>query len=443
MSKFITTNDPIKFGSPNIIFDVNNINLPNSPIVNNSNTNILSRNTVTGDIEVINSLPPAPATNIYNSNGSLTANRTLTLGGFNLTISGIGAITIVSSTALTLDSSLGAVSFGTSTATSVDVGRSGINTTLGGNLFASHLALDNTKPNYLAYDSATKQIFYNTVANIPLNNIYNTSGVLTSTRNVSVPTTMSLNFTGAGTAVFNATGFLAANILSVNSNFSGTNSATLSTGANGVIFIGNSNINTISIGNLNTISTTLLGASSVIQTTTITTPLLVDANKSNIVYFDPITSQLSKSLIVNDSGAIRFNSQTSQTITSSIEQVITVGTAITASLTSNLTLSGFRNILYSGLTRRFRITFTGNVSAAVTAQEIGVAIFIDGIRQDASVNITRIPSAGNFALNTCEFVVNLTSGNLVSIGFSRSTTDTTVGFTGNLFLQTVTLNNLA
>ena len=206
-----------------------------------SNSDVLFYDPVSGLITHENTsvLPPPPTVNIYNSNGTLTSNRTMTLGGFNLTISGVGAITIVSSAALTLDSSLGAVNLGTSTATSVSVGRSGINTTLGGNLFASHLALDNTKLNYLAYDSASKQIFYN--SNINMNNIYTTSGSLTSSRLLSLN---GFGLTILGTGAITITPSLTLNLDSTANGVSvGTSSAT-------GVTIGRSGFNTTVNGSL-------------------------------------------------------------------------------------------------------------------------------------------------------------------------------------------------
>ena len=508
-----------------------------------SNSNILFYDPTTGLITHENTsvLPPTPTVNIYNSNGSLTSNRTLTLGGFNLTINGIGAVTIVSSTTLTLDSSLGAVNLGTSTATSVNVGRSGISTTLGGNVFASNLTLNNVQANYLAYNSVTKQMFYGTLASLPSVNLYNTNGTLTSARTLTLGgfnliTTGMGNFdiTNTGTVtigptsstiigtvgqtntirgnvflsdttqndtfnnvlvrdngtnqvyyraastlpnIYNTNGTLTSSRVvtvpaATNFTISGNATATyavdgfqniLLNTANNVNIVGNTRLNllstggminigqasmplSINIGNvLNVPIVNIAGIALDLNTDNnlTITGLSTDTNTDHLLYFNNFTKRVSKAPIIKEYAIIRFLGQTSQTITSTSPQVITAGTASAISTSINTSISASRNILYSGPSRQFRITYTGNVSAAVGAQNIGVSIFINGTEMANTNKNTTVTSGETTELNTCEFIQTLGPGSLVSIGFSRSTTNTTVTFTGNLFIESLTLNPLA
>ena len=195
----------------------------------NSNTDVLFYDPSTGLIthDNVNVLPPAPAINIYNSDGSLTSNRTLTLGGFDFNITGIGSVNIISSVGLLLDSSLGYVNIGNTTATSVNIGRTGISNTLGGDLYVPDLTLDDTKTSYLSYDSVSKQIYYGTISNIPTVNLYTNNGKLLSNRSLSLGG-FNLTINGSGTLLMNPVGIVTidSNSLSLNLGTSTSSSVT-------------------------------------------------------------------------------------------------------------------------------------------------------------------------------------------------------------------------
>lgn len=93
MSRTIKTSNKIIFDNPEIDFVTTLIKLNTSPVVNNANINYLTRNSVSGNLELVNSLPT-----IYNANGTLTGNRTVSAGfSNNLTFTGgIGTFSITS-----------------------------------------------------------------------------------------------------------------------------------------------------------------------------------------------------------------------------------------------------------------------------------------------------------------------------------------------------------
>lgn len=93
MSRIIKTSEKIILNSPEIDFVTPLIKLNTAPTVNNANIQYLTRNSGTGNLEVVNSLPT-----IYNANGSLTSDRTVSAGfSNNLTFSGgVGTFTISS-----------------------------------------------------------------------------------------------------------------------------------------------------------------------------------------------------------------------------------------------------------------------------------------------------------------------------------------------------------
>ena len=91
MSRIIKTSEKIILDSPEIDFITPLIKLNTAPTVNNANIQYLTRNSGTGNLEVVNTLPT-----IYNANGTLTGDRTVSGGASNnLTFSGgLGTFTV-------------------------------------------------------------------------------------------------------------------------------------------------------------------------------------------------------------------------------------------------------------------------------------------------------------------------------------------------------------
>ena len=91
--------------------------------------------------------------NIYNTDGTLTAARTLTLGGFNLTITGSGNYNLTNT---------GQVNLGTTNATVVNIGRNGIQTVFN----SANIAMTNlptgapSQLTVVSYDTVNKVINY-------------------------------------------------------------------------------------------------------------------------------------------------------------------------------------------------------------------------------------------------------------------------------------------
>lgn len=150
--------------------------------LNNTKTNYLGYDAGTKEI-VFGASSTLP--NIYNTSGSLTANRIVDLNSFNLTIFGTGGVTISSSAALNLDSSASTVVVGTNTATGVSISRVGINTAINGSLTVaqsvlfSGIATDNTATSIVALNGVGG-VRVRSLTTIP--NLYNANGSLTSNR---------------------------------------------------------------------------------------------------------------------------------------------------------------------------------------------------------------------------------------------------------------------
>jgi len=84
MSRIIKTSEKILLNTPEVDFITPLIKLNNIPAINNANIQYLTRNSGTGNLEVVNLLPT-----LYNANGTLTGNRTVSAGvSDNLTFTG-------------------------------------------------------------------------------------------------------------------------------------------------------------------------------------------------------------------------------------------------------------------------------------------------------------------------------------------------------------------
>lgn len=85
ISTIAITSTSIAVGTPSLSLQI-------PPPTNLTATEILTRNTGTGEVELlpVASLPPPTPVNVYNTDGSLTGDRVVSTGDFNLTIQGDG-----------------------------------------------------------------------------------------------------------------------------------------------------------------------------------------------------------------------------------------------------------------------------------------------------------------------------------------------------------------
>lgn len=91
MSTVLKHPNKIVVNTPSLEFNSTTLKLTTGPALNNSNTDFLTRNTGTGNIERLTTVP-----NIYTTNGTLTSDRTVS-GGFNSNLTftgGLAAFTV-------------------------------------------------------------------------------------------------------------------------------------------------------------------------------------------------------------------------------------------------------------------------------------------------------------------------------------------------------------
>lgn len=206
----------------NIVLGSNNINIQNPPSINISSTDLLARNSVNGNLEImpIGSFPSS--VNIYNSDGNLTGNRLVDIGSNSLNFLGgaPGPSTFgVSVSNVNIEGSDGAVLFGVNTldiksnhnttiygADSTTIGNVSnfgnvtIHAGLNGNLLIDQLS-NNSDSNILYYNSGTNKVTYSTppASSVNITNIGTGSGIISNPSIGSGP----FNFKGilAGTGV--------------------------------------------------------------------------------------------------------------------------------------------------------------------------------------------------------------------------------------------------
>ena len=105
------------------------------------------------------------STNIYNSNGTLTGNRSVSLGGFNLSVSGTGNITLNSTGTLNLGitGATTAINIGSGTTQPVN---------FQGNVRMTSLASVASPTELVTWDSGTRSIGYVTLSSLFANRIF-------------------------------------------------------------------------------------------------------------------------------------------------------------------------------------------------------------------------------------------------------------------------------
>ena len=94
-------------------------------------------------------------TNIYNTSGTLTANRTMTMGGFNLNMTGSGGFNVRLS---------GAVNIGDSSTTTVTIGRSGQALSIGSSTISALNLVSATSTDILYFNTGTGAITHSPIS---------------------------------------------------------------------------------------------------------------------------------------------------------------------------------------------------------------------------------------------------------------------------------------
>lgn len=224
MSYSLKQSNQISLNSPIVQVTANTFKLPTAPSLNNSNTEFLTRNTGTGNLERTTTVP-----NLYTTNGTLTGNRTVSTGvndnltfqgifgmftvsgwagGVNLnTIPGSGPINITAGVNLTLDANLGTMNIAATTPTT-NISNAGNILQLRGstinmnNIPISTISSGTPSPQFVQVGPASRTLTADTIPGV-----YGSNRVFCLATNVltsSIPT----DILGVGTGInFSTNGF--------------------------------------------------------------------------------------------------------------------------------------------------------------------------------------------------------------------------------------------
>ena len=171
-------------------------------------------------------------------------------------------------------------------------------------------------------------------------------------------------------------------------------------------------------------------------------PLIPLAVKTGMIYYDSSTYKLSHgplpATFTPTQGALYFNNVTTPSITSNIP---TAQTTLVGSLGLNSTpldwqtAAGGSGLQYvSGTPRVVSCIFQGFGQLSTTAQEIIVEIFQNGTAISQSQGQGYNATSNNITISTAPVLISLNQNDIIEIGFGRSTTNSTLTFTGTILL---------
>jgi len=447
-----------KFQNITSEFDVINFKLTNAPTTNNSNALVLSRNSVSGNIELVSKATITGNISMLNNSVAPGNVPILTNPGSNVAFPGPFSFrslipgSNISFTTATNDITINA-SIPSSNVTVNSLGGTAIVTTTGTFALPGPISFRGlvAGTGISLTPSGTTITITNTSPGGAVN-IYNTDGTLTTDRIVSYGLN-DLTFTGSN---LNTTAFNNMSNFNVNTSGSsltiGPTSMTLiaSLGMNltasgvgidaGGIIIGpnGSQVDIGQIGGTNeiTLQSPILRFNSI--------PTLTKTNFLLQINPGGASRQVSYISALSIYGTANYIAQTTQTFTSTTPAVVSGVTAsIGPNASSNIALPGTNDgISYTGATLlKFEVTFVGNIVVNAGAnQDITTTIFLDGSEQNLARTVINIGSgSGNMCVSTRPIIVFLGSGTNVRVGFARSGTNTSITFTGTIFIRNLFL----
>lgn len=462
LSKYLGTH---KFQNLTSEFDVTTFKLTNAPPTNNSNAAILSRNSGTGNLEVVDKISITGNLTLINSSAAPSNVPVLTNPGSNVAfpcnftfrslIAGSGVTFNVTPQDITINST----GSGTSSITINSLGGTAIPTTTGLIALPGSVSFRGlvAGTGISLVPSGTTITITNTLPDTGSVNIYNSNGTLTADRTVNL-SSRDLIFAGD---LSNEVRYNDLSLFQVVTNGGSLiNTATLTMGVGfsltalvgGIGINGNTDIDgdvrMAFDGGYTEIGENVPSSRTTIFSPDIRLPGLPQVNTNYVVQYNPIVGNQSISYreAISYYGILNYNAQTTQVFNNVNPAVISglvVGT-IGANASSNIVLSGTNNgIVFSGSNQLFEIEFAGNiiVNAGVT-QVITVTIFIDSTEIDSSARnqITASSTSGNMNITTRPIITTLGSGAQVRVGFARTGTDTSLTFSGSIKIRNIVLS---
>lgn len=442
----IKNQDTIKLESPEFDIDVTTLKLVNAPVTNNSNTKVVSRNAVTGNVEL--SDKSSLVGDITMSNPSVNVNKRdiLINPGTNVPLPGnfnFRSLVAGSGVTLTLganDITIAATVPGTSsiTVSNLGAGTGLIAATTGTIALPGNL-------NIKSLVAGTGVTITNGANSITLDatgvNIYNSNGTIPNVvRLVTLSNGTSLIFRGAVANsaavtfdVLNTFTVEAATLLNLNTSAFG-----------GTINLGNllGGADIINIGNKTNIGSFInMEAENHIELDcdTIQLPSITSNLTPNFVTYDALGGgNLYYYPINNYYGSLRFSAAATQVFTSSSITQCTGISGTPSGTSSGVVLAGTNDGLqFNGVPKSFEISFSCTAVPNVGSQDLSVGLFINGIIQPSTA-ATNFAGTGSVILTTPPSIILLNTGDIIRVGFARATTNTFITFSGTLFIKSLT-----
>lgn len=446
-----------KFQNITSEFDTLNFKLTNTPTTNNSNALVLSRNSVSGNIELVSKATITGNISMLNNSVAPGNVPILTNPGSNVAFPGPFSFrslipgSNISFTTATNDITINAT-IPSSNVTVNSLGGTAIVTTTGTFALPGPISFRGlvAGTGISLTPSGTTITITNTSPASGSVNIYNTDGTLTGDRVVNFGLNdLTFNGSSSSSMLFNSMSVFNVNMFASTTSIVMNPSLVTITGSLGVNINGVSAVidaTNVTIGaNGSQVNIGKIGGTDEI---TLQSPILrfndipTLTKTGFLLQINPGGASRQVSYIAASSfyGTANYIAQTTQVFTSTTPAVVSGVTAtLGPNVSSNIALPGTNDgITYTGATLlKFEVTFVGNILVNAGAnQDITTTIFVDGSEQNLARTVINIGTgSGNMCVSTRPIIVSLVSGSNVRVGFARSGTNTSITYTGTLFIR--------
>lgn len=161
-------------------------------------------------------------------------------------------------------------------------------------------------------------------------------------------------------------------------------------------------------------------------------PQLTSATKSDVVYYDSATKYLSygalPSFTPSGYATLTFAAQSTPSLTTVFPTQMTTLTGTLGGYVSNFTAASSYGLTYTGTSGKlFRMVFTASVLPANGNQEIQTTLFYNTTALNQTLTRQSFDTSARYqTIITCDYIYALNNGDIISVGFGRQTTDTTL-----------------
>ena len=419
---------------------------------------VITDNTTTIDLSVST---PVADTNIYDIDGILVANRTLTGNNFDLNFLGLNSFTLTGQDSHSISTSGAVIQLQNTNTTGLiqlitTQNTSNISVVSAGDLEAYGYSVSNFGRNALStltnvygadvrmpgisnlstsdilyYNSVNGSITYGAAPVISVNTIYTANDSLISNRTISGASSYSINFNQMTNIFFSSSNGISLNCSGASGNISVTTSGLNSSivinagGNNSNVYLYASTTNIGRSSGAGPYTTNIYGQNLYLRN-------IASATTSNILYYNSASKLVTYAPAPTIPSYVCFNY--ASTSTASITGLFPAAsdTTMIGSIINQVdftSVSGGSEVQYNGATSKgFRLKFSASVIQTVPAnQEIRVSLILNGATP-ISTTLTRTYnpglSSGYFYIACLETIQFLSTGQRIGVGWGRQTSNT-------------------